>query len=89
MGRTKAAYVQRVADACVAETPDLIVLTGDLIHYTREGLATLPGVLQRLRARDGVVAILGNHDYHEYSWRHVGRRSAHRAIHKRLVRMLQ
>lgn len=89
LGRARLGYITRVVERCRAEQPDLIVLTGDLIHYSRKGLEVLPGVLRRLHAPDGVLAIFGNHDYHEYSWRHVGARSARRGIQKRLVRIVE
>ena len=88
LGRTHAGYVQQVVEASMATRPDLVVITGDLIDYDPVGLVELPGILRRIVAPDGVVAIFGNHDYREYSWNHVGARSAHRAIHKRLVRIL-
>jgi predicted MPP superfamily phosphohydrolase len=43
---------------------DLIVATGDLVDYDPHFIALMAGSLARLRARDGVVAILGNHDYY-------------------------
>jgi predicted MPP superfamily phosphohydrolase len=44
--------------------PDLIAMTGDYVTATYERVAEdlVPG-LSGLRARDGVVAVLGNHDY--------------------------
>ena len=44
--------------------PDLIVLTGDFVDATLRGIEhDLCLRLSRLRAKDGVLAILGNHDY--------------------------
>lgn len=44
--------------------PDLIVLTGDYIDRTIRDIETmLCQRLSQLRARDGVLAIMGNHDY--------------------------
>lgn len=43
--------------------PDLVALTGDFIHADGAAAADLTGALKALRARDGVVAVLGNHDY--------------------------
>jgi len=87
-GRTDQSYLRRVISELVAEKPDIIVITGDLIEYRGGSLDKLESLLPMLCAGDGVVAIFGNHDYHEYSWRHVGPRSAHRAIHKRLRKLL-
>jgi len=43
--------------------PDLVVLTGDITDGVHHAPVTFP-VLGRLRARDGVLAILGNHDFY-------------------------
>lgn len=49
----------------VKETkPDLIVVTGDLVDFDRAYLPTLLASLAKLEARDGIKAILGNHDYY-------------------------
>lgn len=47
-----------------AQQPDLITFTGDLVtrHIDRYA-ADLVAVLSQLSARDGVVAVLGNHDH--------------------------
>lgn len=48
--------------------PDLILFTGDFLHNDA-GLAALEHLLRLLPpARLGVFAVLGNHDYAEYSW---------------------
>lgn len=88
-GKTDEHYLRRAVETVVALDPDLIVITGDLIEYHAGSLEKLDRLLALLHAPDGVVAIFGNHDYHEYSWRHVGPRSAHRAIHKRLRKLLE
>ena len=51
-----------------AEAPDLTVITGDFATYSRfrSLLHHVPGLaapLRRLRAPDGVFAVLGNHDH--------------------------
>ncbi|MEW6744815.1 MAG: metallophosphoesterase [Planctomycetota bacterium] len=43
--------------------PDLIVLTGDLISYGSADLPYLLPMLESLRARDGLFAVPGNHEY--------------------------
>jgi len=45
---------------------DLIVITGDVIHgYTPGDVEFLAEALRSLQARDGVLAVMGNHDYRE------------------------
>jgi predicted MPP superfamily phosphohydrolase len=92
VGRTDVNYLARVFERCLREKPDLIVITGDLIDYDPDSLPILERLLVPLvqaAPRDGVAAIFGNHDYHEYSWRHVGKRSAKRLVHRRLVELLR
>jgi predicted MPP superfamily phosphohydrolase len=43
--------------------PDLIALTGDYISHERRFAAPCAELLGRLRARQGVYAVLGNHDH--------------------------
>lgn len=51
-----------------AEAPDLVAITGDLATYSplRTMIRHVPGFatpLRRLRAPDGTLAVLGNHDH--------------------------
>jgi predicted MPP superfamily phosphohydrolase len=62
---TKPERLTGVVEKVNAQQPDLIAITGDFASYSAKELDTrsLTDALRRLRARDGVVAILGNHDY--------------------------
>lgn len=60
----------RLAEAAAkinALEPDLIVFTGDLITMSPDELNTLENYLAGLKAEDGVISILGNHDYSIYA----------------------
>jgi predicted MPP superfamily phosphohydrolase len=48
----------------VAEAPDLLALTGDLVSYTKN-IEDLPWLLAPLRAPLGIYAVAGNHDHWE------------------------
>ncbi|MBR4920997.1 MAG: metallophosphoesterase [Prevotella sp.] len=62
----RAWLLQRAVDSILALHPDMIVFTGDLQNvYPEELIDHLPQ-LQRLKAPDGVYAVLGNHDYAVY-----------------------
>lgn len=43
--------------------PDIIALTGDFVTYSRRNIGPAAELLGRLRARYGVYAVLGNHDF--------------------------
>jgi predicted MPP superfamily phosphohydrolase len=46
---------------------DLIAFTGDLITLSPNEITPLENSLRSLKAKDGVISILGNHDYSMYS----------------------
>ncbi|HEX2688270.1 MAG TPA: metallophosphoesterase [Kofleriaceae bacterium] len=58
------AFVQRVVDHANRLSPDLIALTGDLVDGKVEDLRDDIAPLAQLRARRGVFAITGNHEYY-------------------------
>ncbi len=43
--------------------PDIVALTGDFITYSKQNIGPAAEILGRLRARYGVYAVLGNHDF--------------------------
>lgn len=50
--------------------PDLIAFTGDIVNRNSKELLPFIETLRKLEAKDGVVSILGNHDYGDYMrWR--------------------
>jgi len=57
-------WVSKVVAESNALQPDLVVITGDLIDGTVEARRDDFRPLADLRARDGVVAITGNHEYY-------------------------
>jgi len=44
-------------------SPDLIVVTGDIIHSSKDYIPSCVRALSRLRARHGIYACMGNHEY--------------------------
>jgi predicted MPP superfamily phosphohydrolase len=50
-------------EAANALSPDLVALTGDYIASGTEYHGAVAQLFSRLRARDGVLAVMGNHDY--------------------------
>ena len=62
---TRPRRLNRIVDLVNDQRADLVVITGDFLSYSVD-----PGVpgrlteaLGRLKARDGVLAVMGNHDY--------------------------
>jgi len=59
-----AARLDEVVRLANEQSPDLVAITGDFITRRADShMRDLVCGLSRLKARDGVVAVLGNHDY--------------------------
>ena len=58
--------VQKIVDLINQQRPDLIVFTGDLVNRSADELAIYQRMLSGLSAPDGVLSVLGNHDYAIY-----------------------
>ncbi|MFH1118279.1 MAG: metallophosphoesterase [Bacteroidota bacterium] len=59
--------LQRAVDQVMALKPDLIVFTGDMVNYSTSEVSGFESTLSQLKAPLGVFAILGNHDYGDYT----------------------
>ncbi len=46
--------------------PDLIFFTGDLVNYRTDEAFPFEDILAKLKAKQGIFATLGNHDYGDY-----------------------
>ena len=60
------AFLQRVIDTINAQQPDLICFTGDFVGFGVEEAKPFTEMLLQLHAKDGVVSVLGNHDFALY-----------------------
>lgn len=60
------AFVDTLVNAINDLRPDLVCFTGDLVSFSSDGLLPYINTLQRIQTRDGVISILGNHDYGIY-----------------------
>ncbi|MGA1795972.1 MAG: metallophosphoesterase [bacterium] len=61
---TPGRWLDGVVERVNALGPDLIVITGDLIEDDINECGRFIDILRRLRAREGVVAITGNHEFY-------------------------
>ena len=61
--------VSEGVEAIMAEKPDLILFTGDLVNNRADEMLPYLKVFGQLKAPLGVYSVLGNHDYGDYiSW---------------------
>lgn len=58
--------VEKGIDLILAEKPDLILFTGDLVNDMASEMEPWEEVFSRLKAPMGVFSTLGNHDYGDY-----------------------
>lgn len=58
--------LQVVVDTLNAQQADMIAFVGDLQNMHPDELLPAMPILGRLEAKDGVLSVLGNHDYNDY-----------------------
>lgn len=74
-------FISQLVDSINSLSPDVIVFTGDIVNRRTSELAPFLKVFSRLKARDGVYSVLGNHDYGDYiEWANSGDREANNAL---------
>lgn len=59
--------LQKFVNEINEQNADIVVFTGDLVSYGPWELDGLDTILSKIKAKDGVYSILGNHDYSAYS----------------------
>ena len=59
-------FIQNLVKKINGLNPDLIVFTGDIVNRETGEIYPFIDALARLKAKDGVYSILGNHDYGDY-----------------------
>ena len=60
------AFLQRIIDTINAQQPDLICFTGDFVGFGVEEAIPFTHTLRQLHAKDGMMSVLGNHDFALY-----------------------
>lgn len=76
-------HVAAVVELSNRLKPDLIALTGDFVTYSRSSIEPVAEILGGLRARAGVLAVLGNHDFR------VGADAVERALWRQQIQVLR
>lgn len=66
LGSMKDELMLRAVTAIDDMRPNLIVFTGDIQNMGPDELPRFAQTLKRLKAKDGVMSVLGNHDYSRY-----------------------
>lgn len=79
-------FISKVVNTVNNLHPDLILFTGDIANRETPELIPYVNTLSQLKAKDGVISVLGNHDYGDYKkWSS----DAAKAENLRLMRDLQ
>ena len=66
MNDSRQGLLQEAVKAVNEQHADLVVFTGDLQNKRASEIDAYRQLLSSIKAKDGVVAVLGNHDYAEY-----------------------
>lgn len=59
--------VSRIVDEVNGRRPDMICFVGDLVNSSPRELDGFMDILPKMKAKDGVFSIMGNHDYCTYA----------------------
>lgn len=62
----KMSILQRDIDSINAQKADMVVFTGDIQNMQPDELLPVMPLLSKVKAKDGVYSVLGNHDYSIY-----------------------
>lgn len=62
----KKSILQRDIDSINAQKADMVVFTGDIQNMQPDELLPVIPLLSKVKAKDGVYSVLGNHDYSIY-----------------------
>lgn len=65
----KPGHLERLIEKINDQHPDIILFTGDIVSSTLEKAREQEKALSSLSAKDGVVSVLGNHDFFIYDHR--------------------
>jgi len=60
-------FYKNVVDKINLENPDIVVFTGDMVNNFASEMVGFDTIFLRIKAKDGNFAVLGNHDYGDYT----------------------
>ena len=58
--------LQHAIDLINEQKPDLVLFTGDMVNNVAEEFKPFIPLFSKIKAKDGKLAVLGNHDYGDY-----------------------
>jgi hypothetical protein len=58
--------LQHAIDLINEQKPDLVLFTGDMVNNVADEFKPFIPLFSQIRAKDGKLAVLGNHDYGDY-----------------------
>lgn len=83
------AFVAKIVRTVNGLHPDLIVFTGDIVNRHTAEIEPFTEVLSRFKAPEGVMSVLGNHDYGDYyMWPDDSAKMADRRLLHRIQRAM-
>ena len=65
--KNRAKTLEKFVEEINNQNADIVAFTGDLVSYGPWELNGLETILSKIKAKDGVYSVLGNHDYSAYS----------------------
>ena len=63
---TDTSFLSNMVDTVNALNPDLVLFTGDIVNRNTKEIYPFVNALSRLKGKQGVYSVLGNHDYGDY-----------------------
>ncbi|MEG1910115.1 MAG: metallophosphoesterase [Bacteroidales bacterium] len=62
--------IEKLCAEIMEAKPDLIVFTGDMVNFSTKELLPYHTIFAKLKAKDGIYCVKGNHDYASYvTWK--------------------
>jgi len=58
--------IEEIVEIINAQNADLVLFTGDLVNFSTTEAFRFEDVLNKVKSKNGIYAILGNHDYGDY-----------------------
>ncbi len=62
----RSVILEKMVDSINAQHPDMVAFTGDIQNKLPSELDRVQPLLSKIQSRDGIFAVMGNHDYAKY-----------------------